>query len=95
MQGHVLVIALSRTPEQVEVTYRSGRKSLKSPADCIHLVDGQDCYIGSGSKRRVRTITYLAPAQQPILIQDSGFSTMRYPLPDESSRFHRVTKLAA
>lgn len=94
IKGLTLVTALSRTPGDIEVTYQSGRKSLQSPSACIHLVDGSDCYVGSGSKRRVRTIVYRAPAQRPISIQDSGFSTARYPLPCEST-VHRVTKLAA
>lgn len=97
MQGHNLVIALSRTAGKkakaaskrvVEVTDRHGLVSRMSPSECIHLVcdSAPECYIGTGSMHRIRSIEYRAPVPCPVSIADSGFSGFnRYPLPDQST----------
>ena len=86
MQGHVLVIALSRTPGDIEVPDRYGRVSRMSPSDSIQLVCDSECYVGTGSKRRVRSISYCAPKPRPIVLQDSGFDGFnRYPIPNQST----------
>lgn len=108
LRGHSLVIALSRTrtsgkkgkkaaKRMVEVTDRYSIKSLMSPAECITLVcgSGEGCYLGVGSERRVRSISYRAPKPRLVPIQDSGFSGFnRYPLPDESTN-HRIWQIVA
>jgi hypothetical protein len=103
LSGHALVIALSRTRtsgkngkkaalRMVEVTDRYGITSLLAPSDCIHLVCGAaaECYVGTASGRRVRSIAYRAPAARPAPppdIHDSGFSGFnRYPIPHEETR---------
>jgi len=86
LQGHALVIALSRTPGEVEVSDRYGRTSRMSPSASIHLVCEAEGYVGSGSKRRVRSIVYQEPPPRPIKVLDNGFSGFnRYPLPDQST----------
>jgi hypothetical protein len=96
MQGHVLVIALSRTAADIEVTDRYGRVSRMSPSDSIHLVCNAEGYTGTGSKRRVRSISYCAPKPRLIAIQDSGFSGFnRYPMQNQSTVQNSVLRMAA
>ncbi len=99
LTGHALVIALSRTRSEVETCDRYGLTKLLSPSDSIHLVCGADCYVGYGSKRRVRSIAYRAPVSQiapPPDIHDSGMCGFnRYPLPDESTQHRKCLTFAS
>jgi hypothetical protein len=104
LSGYVLVKALERTcsgkgkkaakkaaKRMVDVTDKYGLTSRLTPAECITLVCNslEECYLGSGTKHRIRSITYrapAAPAKPELKILDSGFSGFnRYPLPDQST----------
>lgn len=96
MEGHTLVIALSRTSGEIEVTDRYNRVTRMSPSDSIHLVCDSECYVGKGSKRRVRSIFYRLPKPRPVVIQDSGFEGFnRYPLADQRTSPEQIFKIAA
>lgn len=87
-----MVVALSRSRDDIEVRDRYGLKKLLSPAEAIQLVCGTDRYVGYGSKRRIRSIAYQPPAPVVVKISDSGmFNFNRYPLAHEETSAHRYS----
>jgi hypothetical protein len=85
LQGHALVIALSRTRADIAVKDRYGRMRLLTAADAIRIVCESESWRGTGSKRRVRSIYYEAPPEKPEDILDSGSWRLRYPMPNQAN----------
>jgi len=102
MTGQKLRIALERTGRQqehtIQVIDRHRAISWLTAAQAFELVatfpDGH--WVGSGSNRNIKTIEFKAPkpVERPVVIRDSGFGLLRYPMPSMGSLSNPFPALA-